>query len=95
MSFAPEHLKKLVTVTTDWEAAAIVSALDAEQIRAQAVGGYTAGFRAETPGGVSVIVAEDDLPRAKQILAELKSHGAGVDWSQVDVDEPPDPSEAP
>ena len=35
-----------------------------------------------------MVVLEDDLPRAKQILADLKAHGAGIDWSQVDVDDP-------
>jgi hypothetical protein len=33
-------------------------------------------------------VLENDLPRAKQILAGLREHGAGIDWSQVDVDNP-------
>jgi pheromone shutdown protein TraB len=90
MDLEDEKLKTLTTVTTEFEATAIISALEAENIRAQAVGGYTAGFRAESPGGVSVIVAEQDLERAKSILAELRRHGAGVDWSQVDVDAPED-----
>jgi hypothetical protein len=42
------------------------------------------------PGGVSVIVGEADLERAKKVLEELRRHGAEVDWSQVDVDEPED-----
>jgi Putative prokaryotic signal transducing protein len=85
-----EQLKTLTTVRTEFEASAIVSALEAESIRANAVGGYTAGFRTEAPGGVSVIVAEGDLERAKVILDELRRHGADVDWSQVDVDNPED-----
>lgn len=85
-----EQLKSLTTVTNDFEASAIVSALEAEGIRARAVGGYTAGFRAEAPGGVSVIVAEHDLERAKKVLDELRRDGAGVDWSQVDVERPED-----
>ncbi len=83
----PDQLKSLTIVNTDFEASAIISALAAEGIRARAVGGYTAGFRAEAPGGVSVVVAEADLERAAAILAELRSRGAGVDWSQVDVDD--------
>ena len=90
MDLDNEELKTLTTVTTEFEASAIISALEAENIRAQAVGGYTAGFRAESPGGVSVIVAEDDLERSKAILAELRRHGAEIDWSQVDVDKPED-----
>lgn len=86
-----EHLKALTSVANEFEAAAIVTALEADGIRARSVGGYTAGFRAKAPGTVSVIVAESDLPRARQILAELRSHGADVDWSQVDVDDPDSP----
>ena len=85
-----DDLKTLTTVTNDFEASAIVSALEAEDIRARAVGGYTAGFRAEAPGSVSVIVAEADLERAKKVLDELRRHGAEVDWSQVDVERPED-----
>jgi hypothetical protein len=88
MNLDDERLCKLTTVTSEYEATAIVSALEAEGIRAQTVGGITAGFRAEAPSGVSVVVLEDDLPRAKQILAELRAHGAGIDWSQVDVEDP-------
>jgi hypothetical protein len=87
MNLDDENLSKLTTVTSEYEATAIVSALEAEGIRATTVGGFTAGFRAEAPGGVTVVVLEDDLPRAKEILAGLKQHGAGIDWSQVDVDE--------
>jgi hypothetical protein len=90
MDLDAEDLKTLTTVTNEFEASAIVSALEAEGIRATAVGGYTAGFRAEVPGGVSVIVGEADLERAKKVLEELRRHGAEVDWSQVDVDEPED-----
>jgi len=88
MNLDDENLVKLTTVPGEYEATAIVSALEAEGIKAQTVGGFTAGFRAEAPGGVSVVVLEDDLPRAKQIFADLKAHGAGIDWSQVDVDDP-------
>jgi hypothetical protein len=90
MNLDDENLCKLTTVFGEYEATAIVSALEAEGVRAQTVGGFTAGFRAEAPGGVSVVVLENDLPRAKQILADLREHGAGIDWSQVDVDNPDD-----
>jgi hypothetical protein len=93
MDLDSEQLKTLTVVTTDFEASAIVSALEAEGIRARAVGGYTAGFRAETPGGVAVIVAEPDLDRANVVLKELREHGAGVDWDHVDVDRPEDAGE--
>jgi hypothetical protein len=88
MNLDDENLSKLTTVMTEYEATAIVSALEAEGIRAKAVGTYTTGFKAEAPGGASVLVLETDLPRAQQILAELRKHGAGIDWSKVDVDAP-------
>jgi hypothetical protein len=87
MNLDDEKLSKLTTVTSEYEATAIVSALEAEGIRATTVGGFTAGFRTEAPSGATVVVLEDDLPRAKQVLADLRAHGAGVDWSKVDVDE--------
>jgi Putative prokaryotic signal transducing protein len=85
-----EPLARLTTVPGEFEAGAIVSALEAEGIRATFVGGFTAGFRAEAPGGVSVMVLEDDLPRAKEVLADLRQHGAGIDWSKVDTEHPAD-----
>lgn len=88
MTIDPERVEKLTTVFTDFEAAAIVAALESEGIRARAVGGYTAGFRAEAPGSVSVLVSETDLERAKAVLEELRKHGAGIDWSKVDVENP-------
>ncbi|HEV3302227.1 MAG TPA: DUF2007 domain-containing protein [Planctomycetaceae bacterium] len=88
MNLDDENLSKLTTVPGEYEATAIVSALEAEGIRATVVGGFTAGFRAEAPGGASVMVLEADLPRAKEILAQLRKQGAGIDWSQVDLGEP-------
>jgi len=34
------------------------------------------------------MVLEADLPRAKELLAQLRKQGAGIDWSQVDLGEP-------
>ena len=58
MNLDDENVINLTTVPGEYEATAIVSALEA------------------------------DLPRAQQVLADLKAHGAGIDWSQVDVDDP-------
>jgi hypothetical protein len=90
MATDSDKLKTLTIVTNEWQAAAIVSALEAEGIRAHSVGGFTAGWKAEAPGGVSVLVVESDLARAKEILQELKTHGADVDWSQLDFEQPDD-----
>ncbi len=93
MDLDNEKLKKLTTVTSEYEAAAIVSALEAEGIRGESVGGYTAGFRAESPGGVTVLVAGRRSRTGQGRPEELRAHGAGVDWDKVDVDQPEDEGE--
>ena len=68
---------KLVEVakrSTEMEASILVTVLADEGIKAVATGGFTAGFRAEAPGWVSVKTLEKDAERAKEILAELKAH---------------------
>ena len=84
----PNNPEVLTSVRTDVEAAAIVGALAALGIEASTTGGYTAGFRAEAPGFVNVIVKYADLHRARNALAEIKRDQTDVDWSQVDVGEP-------
>ena len=70
-------------------AALLVAALKEEGEHAVTTGGYTAGFVAEAPGWVKVRVSEDDLPRAKEILADLKDvDEEEIDWSKVDIGEP-------
>ena len=84
----PNNPEVLTSVGTDIEAAAIVGALAARGIEAATTGGYTAGFRAEAPGQVHVIVKREDLERARQALAEIEREQPEVDWSQIDVGEP-------
>ena len=62
----------LVRVRSEAEAAVIQSILADAGILAQAVGGFTASFRAEAPGDVSVLVRREDLQRAKAVLAEVR-----------------------
>ena len=88
MSADPHSPQRLTRVTTEAEAAAIVTALETQGIQATATGGYTAGFRAEAPGYVTVLVRQQDLAAAQRVLAELRHHGGDVDWSQVDVGDP-------
>ncbi len=92
MKTDPNNPEILVRVPGDLEAAAIVNALATFGIEASTTGGYTAGFRAEAPGQVNVIVRHKDLQHAKQALAEFKQGETEVDWSQVDVGEPDEPS---
>ena len=72
------------------EGLVVVGALESEGILSTAVGGFTAGFKAEAPGWVQVMVSEEDLPVAQNTLAKLKQEIAEIDWSQVDVGEPED-----
>ena len=78
----------LIRVPTEMEAALVVGALAERGLKAEAVGGYTAGFRAEAPGDVAVLVRSEDVAEGRRILAELRQQLADVDWSQVDVGEP-------
>ena len=73
MTNDPNRPHVIATVPTDFEAAAIVSALEAAGIKAMAVGGHTAGFRAEAPGDVAVVVPASEAKTAEAVLAEFQS----------------------
>jgi len=88
MTTDPNSPEVLVSVPNDVEAAAIVTALAERGVRASTTGGYTAGFRAEAPGQISVVVRYADLDQAKLTLAEIEKDQAEIDWSQVDVGDP-------
>ena len=83
----PDHLVSLVAFPTEFGASTVVAALAERGIRAHHVGGFTANFRAEAPGVVQVVVAEEDLQRARSALQEIQSEMDDIDWSQVDVGE--------
>lgn len=86
----PEPAELLTSAPTEMEASIIVAGLEAEGIQAVMSGEFTAGFRAEAPGWVQILVHDADLPRAKQILEDVKRHNDHIDWSQVDVGQPED-----
>jgi hypothetical protein len=79
MTEDPTRPERLLSVPNEIEAAAIVTALASYDIEAFAAGGYTAGFRAEAPGNVTVLVKHADLERAQQALAELRQGPTNVD----------------
>ena len=83
----PNRPEVLLSVPTEIEATAIVTALTEYGVEAIATGGYTSGFRAEAPGSVAVVVKHVDLDRAKQALAEIRETQTQIDWSKVDVSE--------
>ena len=79
---------RLVSVRNEIEAGAVVNALAEYGLKALAVGDYTAGFKAEAPGLVSVLVKRTDLARAQEFLAQMREQETEIDWSSVDVGEP-------
>ena len=83
----PTHPETLLTVSTEIEAAAIVTALAEYDVEALTVGGYTSGFKAEAPGNVAVVVKLADFDRAKQALTKIQAEQTEIDWSKVDVTE--------
>ncbi len=88
MSIDPSNPEILISVLTDAEAVAIILALKEYGIEATTTGGFTAGFRAESPGGINVIVKHTDLNRARNALDEIQAGLSGIDWSEIDVGEP-------
>ena len=85
-----DNLARLTSVRTESEASIIVGELEARGIQAAMSGVYTANFRAEAPGWVEVLVAEEHLAEAQAMLALVRSERDNIDWSQVDVGEPED-----
>lgn len=72
MTDDPQRPEVLISVPNGFEAAAIVGALVGHGIRAHTVGDFTAGFQAEAPGEVRVVVAHSDYARAKAVLEEIR-----------------------
>ena len=84
----PEHIVVLTSTPTEMAAGIIVATLEENGIKAHLTGETTAGFRAEAPGWVQVLVAAEDAPRARAILDEVRRDENDVNWSAVDVGEP-------
>lgn len=72
MTADPNNPELLVRVASEVEAIAIVTALAAEGVEATRTGSYTAGFQAEAPGMVQVLVRQKDLARARVLMDELR-----------------------
>ena len=87
MTIPSPRLVLVDSTPTEMGAGVIVAALEQEGIQATMTGTYTAGFRAEAPGWVKILVAEEDLPRAQRVLHDVRQDRAEIDWSQVDVGE--------
>ena len=85
MTSDPQSPEVLLTLASEVEAAAIVTALAGYDIQAAATGGYTSGFKAEAPGYIRVLVRREDLDRAKRALVEIREGQGEIDWSRIDV----------
>jgi len=86
----PADDQKLVTLAFlagEIEATLLADELKNHGIPAEASGTFTAGFRAEAPGSVKVLVHEKDLAAAKQIMDDYHASKEAIDWDQVDVGE--------
>ncbi len=70
----------------------LVDALSDAGIEARSAGGITGGFRAEAPGMVKVLVHADDLKKAQAFFIEWEHEGESINWDEVDLGEPEDPS---
>jgi hypothetical protein len=84
-----ERTAVLTSAPSETEAAIVIEALESNGIRAES-DEYTSGLRAGPWNWVTILVAEEDLERAKEVLAQVKEENAHIDWSQVDVGEPED-----
>ena len=83
-----DHIVTLAFFPSEIEATLIADELKREGIQAEPAGLLTAGFRAEAPGRVKVLVHEKDFEQARQLLDEYTRSKEQIDWSQVDLGEP-------
>ena len=94
MTADPNNPEILASFATEIEAAAVVNAIRESGIEVLTTGSFTAGFRAEAPGAVHVVVRNEDLDRAKKLLATIGQYKSEVDWSNIDVGDAEDQDDA-
>ena len=88
MTTDPNNPEVLTHAANEVEAVAIVDGLATHGIHASTTGSYTAGFLAEAPGTVQIIVKSSQLARAREALSQLEKEFSELDWSQIDVGKP-------
>src|SRR5688572_16467710 len=91
MSASLDRLEVLYRTPDEMEAAMIADVLADHGIRSSVTGGATAGFRAEAPGEVRILIAEAHLPLARRLLEQHLHESQPVDWEQVDCHDPTTP----
>lgn len=83
-----DALEVLTRVPSEAEASMIVQCLTSQEIAAHAVGGYTAGFAAQAPGDVSILVKCGDLARAASALAAVQQEDPAREATDEERDGP-------
>ncbi len=86
----PDHIVVVATAENELEAGVMVAALEEAGIKSSMSGAATADFRVGVPGDVQVLVAQEDLARAKEVVRLGEENKEDVDWSKVDVGKPED-----
>lgn len=81
----PDHLITLATFPSEIDATLLAGELKNLGIAAEASGILTAGFRAEAPGSVKVLVHPEDLAAAQQIMNDYNAAHDNIDWDNIDV----------
>ena len=84
----PEHVVVAATAENELEAGVMIAALEEAGIKSTMSGAATAEFRVGVPGDVQVLVAQEDLARAQEVIQEGQDDEEDVDWSKVDVGQP-------
>jgi hypothetical protein len=84
-----ERTAVLTSAPTEAEVAIIIAGLANNGIHASS-DETTSDFRAGAWNWIDILVAEQDLPRAKEVLERIKQEPSDIDWSKIDVGEPED-----
>ena len=83
-----EHqLEVIYSTPNEMEAKLIVNALADAGIEATMQGQHSAGFRAENPQEIKVVVRSEDVEQARNEVARSGIEKP-IDWDSVDVGEP-------
>lgn len=92
MGTDPEILVPLTSARTGFEAETIAQALNAHGVPAQVFGLSAQVMQWELGyhDAIKVMVRRGDLETASDILKALKAESVDIDWSEVEVGEPPE-----
>ena len=75
MGQSPDRPIILAEFPAEAVAALFIARLREHDVEAVMTGGATAGFRAEAPGMVRVLVHEKDIDTARRLLEEFRAEG--------------------